>query len=244
MKNFILLPLLFLSACNTTFPFKQEKTEPAFDPATYGTQAMIAMLHDPERSEADALLAVEEIMKRRMGVEDGLFLMRAVQVQPSSKVKLEILTAIGTLRLAYLYPELMEYVPETQDPQLATRALDAAVAVMKDDRLLHKDLSRLLLTAELPAVRARAGMQLTKRFPFETEPVFLLALETEESATVAAMMTEFLAVKGTKASLPVLEAISNAIDRTYVEDDFLGKKFNAAAVRGGAVQGVQRLRAE
>ena len=188
------------------------------------------------------MLAVETLAEREMGRQDGQLLMRAAMEHPSQEVKIEILTAIGMQRLRYLYPVLIAFVTEAETPQIAVRSLDAAVAVATEDKVLYRDLSRMTLTAERAEVRARAGMQLTKRFPFESEPVFIEALEEETSASVAAMMTEYLAMKGTRKSLSILEEISNDIDRAFVADEFLGKTFTAELVRGGAVQAVQRLR--
>lgn len=237
--------LVLLTSCQR-FSFFQPKEPalPAFDPETWGTRALISVLHDPQRSVEDAQKAAKALADRRMGEEDGRYLMEAAMQHPSEEVKLEILTTIGARGLRYLYPILMAFVAEAASPPIAVRALDAGVALASGDPELYQDLSRLLLTAEKPEVRVRAGMQLTKRFPFESEPVFIEALEDEVSASVAAMMTEYLALKGTRKSLPVLEDVSNDIQRVYLEDDFLGKTFTAESVRGGAVKAVQRLRGE
>lgn len=243
MKTVFLFLLFGLSACQSPM-FSRSKPEegPTYDPETFGTRALISILHDPLRSKEDALLAVETLNEREMGREDGVFLMRAAMEHPSEEVKLQILTAIGRQRLRYLYPVLMSFVGEATSAQIAVRALDAAVAVSREDKVLYRDLSRLILTAERAEVRARAGVQLTKRFPFESEEVFVEALEDEASASVASMMTEYLAMKGTRLSLPILEEISNDIERVYATDEFMGKSFTSESVRGGAVQAVQRLR--
>jgi len=241
MKGFAILIPLVLSSCTLLAPPK-EPEGPTYDPATYGTGALIGLLLDPERIEPDALLAAETLADRRMGKEDGLALMLAVRTQSYENVRLEVLNTIGTHQLSYLYSDLMAYVEEAEQPQTAVRALDAASAVQRRDRPLFQDLSRLLLQAEKPEVRVRAGILLTKRFPYEAEPVLIEALKDEESATVAAMITEYLSQTGTRRSLPILEQVSNDIGRVFVEDAFLGKPFTAESVRGGAVQGVQRLR--
>lgn len=241
MKGLVLLFPLFLASCTLLKP-QPKVTKPTYEPATYGTGALISVLLDPETVEPDAMLAAQTLAERRMGKEDGQSLMDAVRMQPYEQVRLEVLNTIGSHQLSYLYPQLMAYVLEAEDPQTAVRSLDAASSVLRKDKPLFEDLSRLLLTAEKPEVRARAGMQLTKRFPYEAEPVLVKALADEQSATVAAMITEYLSLKGTRRSLAVLEQISNDINRVFVEDHFLGKQFTAESVRGGAVQAVQRLR--
>jgi hypothetical protein len=244
MKSLALTLCLLLSSCATLEGWLSSGEKPTYDPETYGTGALIEVLLEPKRSEADAMLAARTLAGRSMGKPDGMALMRAVRIQPYEQVRLEVLNTIGTHQLSYLYPHLMSYVLEAEEPQTAVRALDAAASILKQDDPLYEDLSRLLLTAQKPEIRARAGMQLTKRFPYEAEPELIKSLETETSASVAAMLTEYLSQKGTKASLPVLETVSNDINRVYVEDSFLGKTFTADAVRGGAVKGVQRLRGD
>ena len=106
MKRILIIFLLLSASCQSLKRSKPEEG-PTFDPETWGTRALISVLHDHERSLKESKLAAETLADRQMGEEDGRYLMSAAMDHPSEEVKLEILTTIGTRKLRYLYPVLI-----------------------------------------------------------------------------------------------------------------------------------------
>ncbi len=215
-----------------------------YDPASYGTAALIETASSPKSVTSDAVAAARQLSKRNLTEEDGAKLLDALLTQRNWKVRVALLETMANKQMTYLRDELAEYALEAPDPETAVQAGVTVMALTSDQEKALKFASGLLSKGLYPAQRARAARLIANAFPEYAEPLFIKALEDETSASAATLMCEYLAQKGTENSFPVLEEIANNVTRIYQTDKYLDVKTTSESVRAAAVRGVERLRAQ
>ena len=214
-----------------------------YDPASYGTTALIETASSPKSVTSDAVAAARQLAKRNLTEADGAKLMDALLSQKNWKVRVALLQTMAEKQMTYLRDSLAEYALEAPDAETAVAAGVTVMALTADQVEALKFVGGLLLKGTYAAQRARAARVIANAFPEYAERLFIKALETETSASAATLMCEFLAQKGTEKSLPVLDGIANDVARIYQADKYLDNvKTTSESVRAAAVRGAERLR--
>jgi hypothetical protein len=229
---------LSLSACATMNDLVGKSS---YDPASYGTKALLSMVASADSTASDAAAAAKELANRRLTEEEGRQLFQALQAQPKEKVRVAILKTIAAKQLDYLREPVVAYALKAPDEDTAVEAAVTAIALTTEQEDALKSAAGFLLKGKFPAQRARAAKLVATTFPEYAERLFVRALEKETSASAATLMCEFLAQKGSPACLPTLESIANDVGRKYEADKWLGVKTDSESVRAAAVRGVERL---
>jgi len=237
-----LTALLLLSAsCKTTDITGVFTGAPSYTPSTYGTDALLKILENPDSSKNDGKAAATELSNRTLDESDAQRLVDTLGINHASAVQVQILKTIQTKDLFPLRTALVERMPQITDADAAVECAIAITQFTDDDDVLYDFASDLILNSPHPKVRARATRLLTT-YGTDAEPVFLEALETEKSATAATVMCNFLGKHGSDQSFEILEQIANDVDRAYDTDDFLETKYNAESVRAVAVATVESIK--
>ena len=213
----------------------------SYDPASYGTKALLATVADPDATSSDAAAAAKELVNRRLTEEEGQQLFAALRKQPKEKVRVEILKTIAAKQLTQLRTSVASYALKAPDENTGVEASVTAIALTSEPADALKTAAAFLLKGPYAAQRARAARLVATSFPEYAERLFVKALEKETSASAATLMCEFLAQKGSPACLPTLEEIANNVTKKYKADKHLGIKTDADSVRAAAVRGVERL---
>ncbi|HOR77705.1 MAG TPA: hypothetical protein PLG04_02725 [Anaerolineaceae bacterium] len=214
-----------------------------YDPASYGTAALIETASSPKSVTSDAVAAARQLAKRNLTEEEGLKLRDALLAQGNWKVRVALLQTMAEKQMTYLRDDLAEYAMEAPDAETAVQAGVTVMALTSDQEKALKFAGTLLIKGLYPAQRARAARLIANTFPEYAERLFIKALEDETSASAATLMCEFLAQKGTEKSLPVLDGIANDVARIYQADKYLDNvKTTSESVRAAAVRGAERLR--
>lgn len=233
--------LPWLSSCASMSSMIGKTT---YDPASYGTAALIETASSPKSVTSDAVAAAKQLAKRNLTEAEGRSLLDALLAQQNWKVRVALLQTMAEKQLVYLRDDLAAYALDPPDSESAVESGVTVMALTADQQQALKFAGKLLLQGKYPAQRARAARLVANAFPEYAERLFIKALETENSASAATLMCEFLAQKGTEASLSVLDGIANNVTRVYQPDRHLDVKTTAESVRAAAVRGVERLRAQ
>lgn len=231
--------LLLLTSCASMSSIIGKTT---YDPASYGTEALIETARSPKSVNSDAIAAAKQLAKRTLTEEDGRALYAALLEQKSWKVRVALLQTMAEKQMTYLRDDLAAYALEASDPETAVESGITVMALTTDQVAALKFAGKLLLEGIYPAQRARAARLIANAFPEYAERLFIKALEDETSASAATLMCEFLAQKGTEKSFPVLKEIANNITRVYQTDKYLDVKTTSESVRAAAVRGTERFR--
>lgn len=239
----VCLPLvsLLVSSCSTV---SNLVGKPTYDPASYGTGALIDTIQSPESNSTDAAAAAKQLAQRNLSEAEGRELMDTLLALKNWKVRVALLQTMATKQMTYLREDLAAYAMEAPDSESAVEAAVTVVALTSDQLAAAKFAGKLLLQGTYPAQRARAARLIANTFPEYAEKLFIKALEKETSASAATLMCEYLAQKGGSASLPVLDGIANDVTRIYQTDNFLDVKTTSESVRAAAVRGAERLRGQ
>lgn len=213
----------------------------SYEPASYGTKALLNMVASSESTGSDAAAAAKELATRRLTEEDGQQLFEALQNQQKEKVRVAILKTIAAKQLDYLREPVASYALTAPDEDTAVEASVTAIALTTEPSDALKSAAAFLLKGKFAAQRARAAKLIATSFPEYAERLFVRALEKETSASAATLMCEYLAQKGSPSCLPTLEDIANDVGKKYQADKWLGVKTDSESVRAAAVRGVERL---
>lgn len=234
--------ILFPLCCASCASMSSLVGRTTYDPASYGTRALIETVRSPKSVTSDAVAAARQLADRNLTEEEGAQLLDALLGHGNRKVRVALLQTMAAKDMRYLRNDLAKFAMDAPD---AESAVEAAVTVMllTDDQMeALKFVGRLLLQGKYPAQRARAARLIANAFPEYAERLFIKALDEETSASAATLMCEFLAQKGTVKSLPVLDGIANNVTRIYQTDNYLEVKTTSESVRAAAVRGAERLR--
>ena len=218
--------------------------KPTYDPSSYGTGALIETIRSPKSVASDATAAANQLAKRSLTEEEGHELMAALLELRSSKPRVALLQTMAAKQMTYLRDNLVDYALDAPDPDTAVQAGVTVMELTSDQAEAMKFAARLLLEGTYDAQRARAARLIAAAFPEQAERLFIKSLDKETSASAATLMCEFLAQKGTSASLPVLDGIANNVTRVYHADNYLDVKTTSESVRAAAVRGAERLRGQ
>lgn len=233
---------LLLTSCATmTANMTNLIGKSSYDPASYGTQALLTTVANPDSTSSDSIAAAKELVNRRLTEEEGQQLFAAVKKQSKSKVRVAILRTIAAKQLTYLRSSVASYALQAPDEDTGVEASITAITLTSEPEDALKTAAAFLLKGTYAAQRARAARLVATSFPEYAERLFVKALEKETSASAATLMCEFLAQKGSRACLPTLEKIANNVTQKYKADKHLGIKTDAESVRAAAVRGVERL---
>ncbi len=235
------LALLLTSCATMSANMANLVGKSSYDPASYGTKALLATVADPDATASDATAAAKELVQRRLAEDEGQQLFEALKKQSKAKVRVAILQTIAAKRLAYLRTSVAAYAVKAPDEDTGVEASVTAIALTEEPADALKTAAAFLLKGPYAAQRARAARLVATSFPEYAERLFVKALEKETSASAATLMCEFLAQKGSDACLPTLEGIANNVAQKYTADKHLGIKTDAESVRAAAVRGVERL---
>lgn len=216
----------------------------SYDPASYGTKALLSTVGNPDSTSSDATAAARELVNRRLTEDEGRQLFDALQKQSNEKVRVAVLRTISAKQLTYLRSSVASYALKAPDEDSGVEASVTAIALTSEPADALKTAAAFLLKGPYAAQRARAARLVATSFPEYAERLFVKALPTETSASAATLMCEFLAQKGSRACLPTLEEIANNVTKKYKADKHLGVKTDAESVRAAAVRGVERLGGE
>ncbi len=220
---------MFFASCST------------FNPAAVGTDALVTMTGSSDAKTSDAKKAALHLSDRKLSEADGRKIMTSLQSQNDADVCVALLKTINVKKMTYLREDLENYLLKSHPAKVTAEAANTILSMITEPNEALA-LGVKLIPNEHAEVRARAA-QLLVKFPVETvEPLFIKALETESSATVATYMCEFLAQKGTEASLPILNKIANDTNRKFTSDKYLNISAQADSVRAAAVRGAERLK--
>ncbi len=247
MKNISVLRACFsiavlgLCSCATV---RNITGKPSFDPASYGTTALIQTVRSPSSNSSDATAAARQLARRAMTEQEGRELMAALRRLKHGKARVAVLETMASLNMTYLREELVEYAQNPPDSASAVAAASTVVALTDSPRDVLRFAADILINGSFPAQRARSARLVATGFPEYAERLFIRALDKETSASAATLMSEFLAQKGTDRSLSILTEIANNVNRRYQADNHLGVKTDADSVRSAAVRGVERIRVE
>lgn len=232
------LCVLSLSSCATMSDLVGKSS---YDPASYGTKALLETVSSANSTGSDAAAAAQELANRRLTPEEGMQLFNALKTQKKEKVRIAILQTIAQKQLTYLRNPVAAYALKAPDDDTGVEAAVTAVALTSDPEEALKMSAAFLLKGPYAAQRARAARLVATTFPEAAEKLFVRALKTETSASAATLMCEFLAQKGTPDCLATLEGIANDVEKKYEADKWLGVKTDSDSVRAAAVRGVERL---
>lgn len=216
--------------------------KPTYDPASYGTTALIQTVRSPKSNSSDSTTAARQLALRNLSEKEGRELMTALVEHKDWRTRVALLKTMQAKQMTYLRDELAAYSLKAPDAETAVEASATVVALTADSTEALTFSTALLMNGKYPEVRARSARLITTNFPESAEEIFSDALKNETSASAATFMCEFLAQKGSAKSLQLLDEIANNVNRQFKADNLLGVKTSAESVRAAAVRGAERLR--
>jgi hypothetical protein len=215
--------------------------KPTYDPATYGTQALMRTVKDADRPKRDAIAAAKELAKRTLTERDGRALLAILQSTASHKVQVAILETMKAQRMTYLKADLKAYQSQLNHADSAAAGAATIAALMDSEVETLKFMQTLLVRSKFSNVRARAA-RLLASYEGEAEAVFNMVLVREPSASTATIICKTLGDYGGSSSLPVLREVANAVDRVFTAEKHLGEKATSETVRAAAVSAIEAIR--
>jgi plasmid stability protein len=240
----LLLVIFMLPACQTTSVTKTLKkiaAKPTYDPSTYGTAALFALLENNESSRADAVAAATELSKRSLTKDDAKRLVQILKTIRDEKVELAILGTIEARNLTFLLTDLVRFFPDASGPDSSAATAAIIVQYMPNDKYLFLFMKKHAICSEHANVRARAAKFLSS-YGADAVPILVSAISKERSASAAMAMVDGLRDFGDQTGHKTLIDIQNDVARVYETDAHLGIKVTGDMVRAAAVRAVETMR--
>lgn len=235
-----------LVGCKTTDvqkTFNKAVGRASFAPATYGTDALLEVIEDPDHSKADAVAAATQLSSRALTDAHCTRLVSALKNQMSEKVEVAVLKTIAAQQMDESLKDLISFFPTAVGPESSAEAASVIMTFLPSDNHRFGFMAKYGIRSVQPNVRARAAKYLAS-FGERSVPIWISALKTETSASAALAMCEGLHKFGGNDAFPPLQTIQNDVERIFKTDAHLGEeKVTSDMVRAAAVKAVEDLRA-
>lgn len=214
-----------------------------FQPASYGSAALVGVIRDPSSTRMDALVAARELRNRSIAsIPEEHFIDIITNRTLQTDARAEVLDLLTSKSL----PQFKEAYRTTAlgDPQDRVAELAGVAFFEWAEEGAEKETFLLAVLNDSPhaVMRTRAAIALRNLGPQYIEDL-LRQLSKETSASAAYAICEALADYRTDDAVTALEEIANNVERKFNEDAFLadGRKINSDAVRAFCVAALESM---
>jgi hypothetical protein len=226
---------LAVAGCSTI----QDLRGSSFVPASYGVEALKAVIEDPNVTPVDGEAAARELGNRVLRNQDGGDLLALLALNRHPRINVALLETIRKKEMVYLLSGLQEFEATVGDSDTAVATFLTIAEFLPPDEL-QEYAEKTLAENRHAAVRYLAVKQLVQE-QVASEQLIIDALKRESNAVVAVELCQVLFSIGTEEALEVLSDVGNDVTRTYQADRIDGIRADANTVRISAIQAFEAI---